>query len=125
MLLPILLIPSSPITSEIINFVVYCTPFCVSLSIFASNIIGSIFSPDLQLYIYHVNLELPSVFFSILGSLYAISPLLLLPLTYVNPCGNVTSAFNVTFSICVLILAFLSITGWTLYVATFSFLPRS
>ena len=68
LLLPILLIPSEPITSEITNFASYCFPFSVSLSICALNFIGSIVLPDIAPYMYHINFWLPSELFVISGS---------------------------------------------------------
>ena len=73
-LLPILLVPFSPITSDITNVAVYCCPFALSLSIFTSNVIGSIDSPEVQPYIYHVNFCVPSSLSIISGSPYSELP---------------------------------------------------
>ena len=124
-LFPILAIPSSPITSDTTNFVSNCVLFAVLFSICASNNIGSIVSPDVTPYKYHVSVLLPSSLYVITGSAKLVSPLALLPGTYVNPDDNVTSAFNVTFSICDSKFVFASNAGSTLYVTIFSFLPKS
>ena len=120
LLLPILLIPSVPITSEMTNFVSYCWPFSLSLSICALNLIGSIACPDITPYIYHIRVWLPFELLVISGSPYSE-----LSGIYVKPCGNVTSAFNVTFSICEVIFVFPSSCGSTLYVTILSFFPKS
>ena len=95
---PIWLTPSSPITSDTTNVVSNCVLFAVLFSICASNNIGSIVSFDVTPYKYHVSIVFPSVFSVISGSAKLVSPLVLLPGTYVSPVGIVTSSFNVTFS---------------------------
>ena len=124
-LFPIFDMPSSPISSDTTRVASYCVLLLLLFDICASNNIGSISCPEVTPYIYHTIVVLPSSFSVTADSAYFSPPLVLLPAIYVKPSGNVTSAFNVTFSICEVRFAFPFNCGSTLYVTVFSFLPKS